>query len=295
MTTDTAATMRTASVVSRDGTRIGYLQVGRGPGVVVLHGSMETARSHTALARALADTCTVYLPDRRGRGMSGPYPSGYGMRTELEDLEAVLAATGAEMVFGVSASGLVALEAARTLPAITKVAVYEPALLPGGSRHTSWLARFDREMQAGDTAAAMVTSLLGLELMPPVIKLVPRPVLKWLTNLAMNSEDKKAGPDTVTMRALAPTVYYEGMLLAEMAGTLDTFADVKPEVLLLGGSKGLTFLKPALDELARTLPRCRRVEFAGLDHGGSADVSNANRGGKPEVVAPELRAFLLAG
>jgi pimeloyl-ACP methyl ester carboxylesterase len=295
MTTDTAATMRTASVVSRDGTRIGYLQVGRGPGVVLLHGSMETARSHTALARALADTCTVYLPDRRGRGMSGPYPSGYGMRTELEDLEAVLAATGAEMVFGVSASGLVALEAARTLPAITKVAVYEPALLPGGSRHTSWLARFDREMQAGDTAAAMVTSLLGLELMPPVIKLVPRPVLKWLTNLAMNSEDKKAGPDTVTMRALAPTVYYEGMLLAEMAGTLDTFADVKPEVLLLGGSKGLTFLKPALDELARTLPRCRRVEFAGLDHGGSADVSNANRGGKPEVVAPELRAFLLAG
>jgi pimeloyl-ACP methyl ester carboxylesterase len=293
MTTNIATELSTGSVVSRDGTRIGYLQVGHGPAVVLLHGSMETARSHTALALALSDAFTVYLPDRRGRGMSGPYPAGYGMRTELEDLEAVLDVSGAERVFGVSASGLVALEAGRTIPAIRKVAVYEPALLPADSKYTNWLPRFDREMQAGDTAGALVTSMLGLELMPPVIKVIPRPVLKWLSNLAMKSEDKKAGPDAVTMRALAPTVYCEGILLAEMAGTLGTFADVKADVLLMGGSKGLAFLKPALDGLAQTLPDSRRVEFAGLDHGGSADVSSANRGGKPEVVAQELRAFLL--
>jgi len=293
MTTSTATEMTTGSVVSRDGTRIGYLQVGQGPAVVLLHGSMETARSHTALALALADTFTVYLPDRRGRGMSGQYPAGYGMRTELEDLTALVTATGAEMVFGVSASGLVALEAARTMPSIRKVAVYEPALLPAGSKYTDWLPRFDREMKAGDTAAALVTSLLGLELMPPAIKVVPRPVLKWLSNLAMKSEDKKAGPDTITMRALAPTVYYEGVLLAEMSGKLGTFAGVQAEVLLMGGSKGLAFLRPALDGLEQTLPHSRRIEFAGLDHGGSADVSSANRGGKPEVVGRELRAFLL--
>jgi pimeloyl-ACP methyl ester carboxylesterase len=294
VTTNIATEMSTGSVVSRDGTSIGYLRVGQGPALVLLHGSMETARSHAALALALSDAFTVYLPDRRGRGLSGPYPAGYGMRTELEDLAAVLEVAGAELVFGVSASGLVALEAARTMPAIRKVAVYEPALLPAGSKHVNWLPRFDREMRAGDTAGALVTSMLGLELMPPVIKVIPRPVLKWLSNLAMKSEEKKAGPDTVTMRALAPTVYYEGVLLAEMAGQLDTFADVRAEVLLLGGSKGLAFLKPALDDLARMLPDSRRVEFAGLDHGGSADVSNANRGGKPEVVAAELRRFLQA-
>src|SRR3984957_10448891 len=281
--------MSTGSGVSRDGTSIGYLRVGQGPALVLLHGSMETARSHAALALALSDAFTVYLPDRRGRGLSGPYPAGYGMRTELEDLAAVLEVSGAELAFGVSASGLVALEAARTMPAIRKVAVYEPALLPAGSKHVNWLPRFDREMRAGDTAGALVTSMLGLELVPPVIKVIPRPVLKWLSNLAMKSEDKKAGPDTVTMRALAPTVYYEGVLLAEMAGQLDTFADVRAEVLVLGGSKGLAILKPALDDLARTLPDSRRVEFAGLDHGGSADVSNANRGGKPEVVAAGRR------
>jgi pimeloyl-ACP methyl ester carboxylesterase len=294
VTTNIATELSTGSVVSRDGTRIGYLQVGQGPALVLLHGSMETARSHISLALALADAFTVYLPDRRGRGLSGPYPAGYGMRTELEDLAALLEVSGAELVFGVSASGLVALEAARTMPAIRKIAVYEPALLPAGSKHVDWLPRFDREMRAGDTAGALVTSMLGLELMPRAINVIPRPVLKWLSNLAMRSEDRKAGPDTVTMRALAPTVYYEGVLLAEMAGTLDTFAGVPADVLLLGGRKGLAFLKPALGDLARTLPRNRRIEFAGLDHGGSADVSSANRGGKPEVVAPELRRFLQA-
>ncbi len=69
----TTAQMTSGSVASTDGTRIGYLRLGRGPAVVLLHGSNESARSHTQLARALADTFTVYLPDRRGRGMSGPH------------------------------------------------------------------------------------------------------------------------------------------------------------------------------------------------------------------------------
>jgi pimeloyl-ACP methyl ester carboxylesterase len=90
--------MTAGSVTSRDGTSVGYLRLGQGPAVVLLHGSMESAGSHTRLALALADAFTVYLPDRRGRGMSGPYPSGYGMRTEVEDLQAVLAESGAEMV-----------------------------------------------------------------------------------------------------------------------------------------------------------------------------------------------------
>lgn len=167
---------------------------------MLLHGSNESARSHTGLAVALADAFTLYLPDRRGRGMSGPYGPDYGMRTEVEDLDAVLAESGAQLVFGVSAGGLVVLEAARTRPAIRKVAVYEPALL------------MDR------------------------------------TNMAMKNEDKKAASDAVTMRKLAPTVRNEGVLLAEMAGTIDTFRAVPADVLLLGGSKkGPAFLRPALD------------------------------------------------
>ena len=43
-------------VTSRDGTLIGYRQIGHGPGVVMLHDAMESARSHTRLAEALGTT-----------------------------------------------------------------------------------------------------------------------------------------------------------------------------------------------------------------------------------------------
>ncbi len=42
------------------------------------------------LAEAMAGSFTVYLPDRRGRGLSGPYGAGYSMQREVEDLDALL-------------------------------------------------------------------------------------------------------------------------------------------------------------------------------------------------------------
>jgi pimeloyl-ACP methyl ester carboxylesterase len=286
------AEMTTGSVVSKDGTRIGYLRVGQGPAVVLLHGSNESARSHTQLALALADAFTVYLPDRRGRGLSGPHRPDHSMRTEVEDLQAVLTESGAQRVFGVSVSALITLEAARSQPAIRKVAVYEPALLMDTTRYTGWVPRFDQEMAQGKVAAALITSMYGLDLAPPAFKLMPRPQAEALTNMAMDSEDKQAASDAVTMRQLAPTLRYEGLLLAETAGSIGCFAAVPAEVLLLGGDmERPAFIRPAFDAFARTLPHNRRVRFPGLEHGGSADVGPANPGGKPEVVAPEIRSF----
>ena len=133
------AGIATGQVASADGTRIGYLRTGDGPAVVVLHGSNESARSHLQLALALASNFTVYLPDRRGRGLSGPHRPGHSLRTEIEDLQAVVAHAGAHRVFGVSVSALIALQAARTAPAIRRVAAYSrpcswtpPASTPAG-------------------------------------------------------------------------------------------------------------------------------------------------------------------
>jgi pimeloyl-ACP methyl ester carboxylesterase len=283
----------TTYVNTTDGTRLGYRRLGQGPGVVLLHGSMESAQSHMGLAAALSDAFTVYLPDRRGRGMSGSYGNAYGVQREVDDLRSILTETGARNVFGVSASGTVALQAALNLPEIEQVAVYEPALLVGAYDRSlvGWIDRFDREIGDGDVSAAMVTSMLGLKLGPAMLNYMPRWLLEGFTNWAMKAEDKSAGPDDITMRKLAPTIGYEGRLIREMAGTLDTFRVLTKPVLLLGGSKGLPFLKPSLDALEETLPNAKRIEFAGLDHGGSADVTKANAGGKPEVVATELRRF----
>jgi pimeloyl-ACP methyl ester carboxylesterase len=289
----TAAEMTTGSVTSADGTTIGYLRVGQGPAVVVLHGSNESARSHTKLAMALADAFTVYLPDRRGRGLSGPHQPGHSMRTEIEDLAAVLAESGAHKVFGVSVSALIALQAARIVPAIRQIAAYEPALLMDQSgTYTAWVTRFDQEMTRGQVGDALITSLYGLDLAPLAFKVVPRRLLVAATNAAMKKEDMKAAGEAVTMRKIAPTLRYEGLLLAEMAGTIATFADVPADVLLLGGDmKRPAFIRPAFDALARTPPHSRSAVFPGLDHGGSGDPGPANRGGKPETIAPEIRSF----
>ncbi len=281
----------TSSVTSQDGTTIGYYQFGHGPGVVLLHGAMESAHSHMQLAEALADAFTVYLPDRRGRGLSGPYGKDYSIQTEGEDMDALLTKTGAHYVFGVSAGGLICLQAALHLPAIHKAALYEPALIVNGSISTAFLPRYDKEMAQDKVAAALVTAMKGAQMGPPIFNAIPSFLLELLTNMAMKSEDKKARSGDVTMRLLAPTLHYDFQLVDETAEALENFRAVRDEVLLLGGSRSPAYLKAALDALEKVLPHVKRIEFPGLGHGGSSDTSNTNRGGQPELVAQELRRF----
>ena len=67
------------SVVSRDGTTIGYRRMGSGPGLVLVHGGMQASQNLMKLATALAEKFTVCVLDRRGRGLSGPFGDDYGL------------------------------------------------------------------------------------------------------------------------------------------------------------------------------------------------------------------------
>jgi len=113
-------------VRSADGTVIGYQRTGTGPAVVLLHGAGQCSANLMRLARALAGTFTLYVPDRRGRGRSGPYGEFGGLSTEIDDLGALLDACGASRLFGLSAGAVIAIEAALVRPDITKLALYEP-------------------------------------------------------------------------------------------------------------------------------------------------------------------------
>jgi pimeloyl-ACP methyl ester carboxylesterase len=287
-TTNALEDYTTCFVTSKDGTTIGYRQLGHGPAVVLLHGDMESAQSHIQLAEALAATFTVYVPDRRGRGLSGPYGKDYSIQKDVEDMDALLAKTGAHNVFGISSGGIIWLQAALSLPAIHKAIIYEPPLLINGSLSIAWLTRFDKEIAQGKVASALITAMKGTQMGPPVFNVMPRWLLELLTNMAMKNEDKKAKDDDVTMRMLAPTLHYDLQLVVKMAEKLESFKAIRAEVLLLGGSKSPAYLKVALDALEKVLPHVTRIEFSGLGHRGSG---NTNRGGKPERVAQELRRF----
>jgi pimeloyl-ACP methyl ester carboxylesterase len=279
----------TGCVTSKDGVTIGYRQLGHGPGVVLLHGASSSAHNHMQLAEALADAFTVYVPDRRGGGISGPYGENYSIQEDVDDMEALLSQTGAHQVFGVSSGGIICLQAALVLPAVHKAAIYEPPFfMDDPAAALAVLRRFDQEMAHGKVAAALVTGMQGAQMGSPVFKVLPHWLLEPLVTMAMNGEDKKGSGGYVSMRVLAPSLHYDFQLVAEMSGKLDTFKAVQAEVLLLGGSKSPAYLKAALDALEKVLPRTKRIEFPGLNHAASW---NTDRGGQPEPVAKELRRF----
>ena len=120
---------------------------------------------------------TLYVPDRRGRAMSGPCDKDHGLDDEVEDLEALLSETGARYVFGLSAGAVIALEAALRIRSITKLALYEPPLETKTMTQRAWVPRYERELARGDLAAALVTVLKGTA-DKTALRFVPRALLK---------------------------------------------------------------------------------------------------------------------
>jgi pimeloyl-ACP methyl ester carboxylesterase len=280
-----AQTYSTDSVLSDDGTTIGYRQFGRGRGLILVHGGMMASQNFLKLAAALSDGLTVYVPDRRGRGLSGPFGEHYGMRKACEDLDALLRKTGANFVFGLSAGALIALQAALTLPAIQKVALYEPPLpLPGHPSPSAWVARYKQELAQGKLGAAMVSIIKGTG-DSPLLAAFPRFLLVPLMTLAIRAEAKEVKDDEIPLQALIPTMRYDSQLVKDMEGSLEHFRGLQAKVLLLGGSKSAAYLKDALASLSMVLPHAQRIELAGLGH------SAADNSGKPELVAQVLRRF----
>jgi pimeloyl-ACP methyl ester carboxylesterase len=279
----------TGFVTSRDGTTVGYRQFGGGPGLIVLHGTMSSGYHHVDLAEALADAFTVFVVDRRGRGLSGPAGPDYGIAREVEDVDALIGATGADALFGVSSGAIIALQAAAALPALRRIAIYEPPLFVERGAPAAVLARFDREIASGRVPAALMTAMEGAEMGPALFRAMPRWLTERLTDMMLRQEDRKGAGPYPPMRTLAAALRLDLQLVVEMSGREEPCRAIPAEVLLLGGSRSPGYLKAALGRLEGLLPHVSRVELPGLDHAASW---NVDRRGNPLPVARELRRFL---
>ena len=289
------------SVTSEDGTTISFRQLGHGPAVVILHGGGLASQHYMKLGAALADEFTVCIPDRRGRGMSGPYGPQYSIAREDEDLAAIVAETGAQYVFGAADGGLFALHASLTVPAIRKVSVFEPVLFvgqPGVDEFKQVIARGESRLAAGDIAAAMAGLAedardSGGQRGQSIS--LPYRLLGWLMaqpiacHLLLWADARLAKGDDVALRDLVPALIPELEQVKATEGTIDDYRNATAEVLLLCGSEAPPLFKGTLDALSSVLPRATRVEVAGLNHGAAQD-----QGGKPAVIADHLRRFFRA-
>ncbi|BEL11385.1 alpha/beta hydrolase [Actinoplanes sichuanensis] len=255
-------------------TDIRWRVFGGGPKVVLLHGGMQSSANFTKLARSLAGDFTVYVPDRRGRGHSGPARVGHGLRAEIDDLAAVLDETGARNVFGLSSGAVIALRAAMELP-VERLALYEPPLKYGDHDPVAWLPRFEKELSRGHRAAAFVTVVKGTG----DLRYVPRAALIPFLGLVIRAgEGKRIGE-------MIPTMRLDAAVVEDAAGPLDLYRAVTADTLLLGGDRSPAYLTGVLNGLEPVLPRVRRVTLTGVGHLAADD------SGKPETVAAELRKF----
>ncbi|WP_203236599.1 alpha/beta fold hydrolase [Nocardia panacis] len=273
----------TGSIRSSDGTTIGYRRVGQGPALILVHGAMMTSQQFERLAAALADEFTVFAPDRRGRGMSGPVGANYGIETEIGDLTALVRETNAHNVFGLSSGAVIAMAAALALPQIRKLALYEPPLTGDHFSPLGWTARYERELAENRLAAAFVSALKGTGDKRSVASL-PRALLVPAMTLALRLDKGEEGRPAV--RKLVPTVRCDITVLRSTTDIWDRLAELRCDTLLLGGDRSIAYLPAALDQLQATLPAATRVTFP--DAGHTATFNDE----KPELVAAELRRFL---
>jgi o-succinylbenzoate---CoA ligase len=255
------------------GDRVGWRVTGDGPRqVLLLHGTLSSARQLDRLAALLAEGCgaTVHALDRRGSGtgrLATPRP--LDVAVHVADLAAYLDARGiarADLV-GVSFGGALALEAAWRLPErFVSVAAYEPPYGPVADgatqeRFAAVAADLRAAYEHRGAAAAAEVFLRGVAGDAAWERLPER------SRALLEAEGDGALADG-TLEGLDP------------AG-LDRIA--VPVLLLTGGASD-PFYAPIVDALARRIPGAVRATLGGLAH--PAPIT------RPGPVADAIRAFL---
>jgi pimeloyl-ACP methyl ester carboxylesterase len=255
------------TVTSRDGTVIAYERAGSGPALVLVGGAFCDRSFAGPLADLLERDFTVVTYDRRGRGDSGDTPP-YAVSREVEDLAAVIAATGGPAyVFGMSSGAVLVLEsAARGLP-IRKLAMVEPPYSGDGGRAPipNLAARYTELCAAGlrgEAIALFMTKAVG---QPPEAV-----------------EQVRSTPIWPALEEMAHTLAYDAEVVGDGVLPADRAAAVTIPALAVESTASPQRLRNASRAVAAALPDGRHLVVPGRFHEPD-----------PKLLAPELKRFFL--
>ena len=271
-------------VTSKDGTKIGYRQMGLGPGVILVHGGLQASQSFMEMGKYLSAEFTVYIPDRRGRGLSDGFGNNYNPKSDCEDVLALIMHTKAENIFGLSSGAIITLQTALVEPFIKKLAVYEPPIPIVDLEDADMDEEYEDALEKGDLGKAMISIIRrtgdsSLLASWPIFLTVP------FMNFIIKRQLKKIKGDDVSLMSLVPTFHYDRIIVRDAEGLVKKIKKLKSKILLLGGSESKPFLKIAVDQLHAMLPMARRIEFRGLGHTAPAN------DGHPRTVGRALKNF----
>jgi pimeloyl-ACP methyl ester carboxylesterase len=244
-------------VRSKDGTRIAFSRAGAGPSLILVDGALcsRAFGPMPKLVPLLSERFSVFTYDRRGRGESGD-TAPYAIEREIEDLEALIgAAGGSAYLYGASSGAHLALEAAKRIGTIEKLAMYEPPWILDGSRppisddYLSTLNALVAADRRGD-AVKLFMSQVG---MPSIMRALMPLMPVW-----------------GKLKAVAHTLPYDGLILKEhQTGTplrREEWASVATPTLVIVGGKSPVWMQHGTRALADALSDSRYRTLEGQTH-----------------------------
>ncbi|PWN19346.1 alpha/beta-hydrolase [Microstroma glucosiphilum] len=246
---------------------------------------MADATAYSSLAANLAADFTVLSADRRGRGLSPrQYSPDHDIARDVEDVDAILEATDASIVFGLSSGAVITLEAARTLARVKQAVLFEPPFYRDGIDRAG-IARLGTELEQGDLPSALLDALLVARTAPAPLYRIPRPLARLIARavISIDAWIRQSGP---TFSSLLPGIRYDFHDVAQVDGDMKRFRDVSVPVLLINGTASPQFLLDATLDLVQLLPIATQVVLETLGHDGPWN------NGSPDQIARAIREFL---
>lgn len=266
------------SVTARDGRGITVTTFGTGPGLVVVHGGGVGAKDYFRLGRRLSDEFSVHVYDRRGRKDGRAVPSEYSLEADIDDLGAVLEATGSHAVFGHSYGAFVGLRAALVLP-IAKLALYDPAVNVDNLFPTAFVEPFVAAIDVGDLPLAFAVMGEGLYGGGTASRL-PLRVRTAMMRLFLRT------PIGASIANLVPTVPQEIAASLAHQGPASEYRGIGADTLLAHGARGPQYYAPICAALAAQIPQARSFAVPRASH----NAVNIARKGFAEPFREFLRA-----
>jgi pimeloyl-ACP methyl ester carboxylesterase len=244
------------TVLSKDGTTIAFDRIGKRSPVILIGGALNTRCTDAQLAVLLAPQFTVFTYDRRGRGDSGD-TAPYSVEREVDDLAALVEeAGGSAQVYGTSSGANLALEAAASGLAITRLALWEPNFLVDTSRlplPEEYVSRLDELVSAdrrGDAVEYFMTVAVGIP-------------AEYVTPM-------RSMPMWPAMEAVAHTLAYDGTIVAGFALPAERVGAITIPTLVLSGGQ-TPWMSNGAQKLAETMPRARHGVLGGQPHNVAPD------------------------
>jgi pimeloyl-ACP methyl ester carboxylesterase len=237
-------------IISGDGTPIAFERYGKGPPLVLVHG---TAADHTRWAPVvplLQDQFTLYAVDRRGRGMSGDSPD-YSLDKEFTDIAAFVdSIKGPVSLLGHSYGALCSLEAALRAKNLVKLILYEPPIIVNNNR--VYPPNFRSRMQ----------SLLDQGKREELLKIFFREIVRMPESQLeiLRTESTWAG------RLAAAHTLAREMANEDYVFDASRFQVLKIPVLLLLGGDSPMFLQDATQAVHQALPNSQVAVMPGQQH-----------------------------